>query len=291
MFTTFANFEQHEKSFNTFFATGIAIAVSLLVGGVLAVTGVFDRGETWFLFMLLVLIPIVTYVATAGNSEFRTAYYKTWRDMMKGRRDQYKILERFARQYNIKDWQTKLEGMDADGRWNFHADTDYMHFLTEQRDLLINKIYAEYITLVEKQDREIRDAQKALRDAEIELNVAEKKEESAKELIKDAKTPGEIYKQRQVHALRIDERRICQRNLNTTQFELKNQEASREKLDEMYDAVVLRVIVVYYERYSKYTERAVKKINAVNNLKYTIVDMPSPKIVSENNLTRKGLNV
>lgn len=274
MFRAYNNFEYHEHSFNTIFATSIVVAVSLLIGGSLASVGFFNNSNTWFVFLILVAVPIIVFIALSGESEFKTAYYKTWRDRIAGRFDQRKILRQFARQYKIKNWKTKLEKIEADGRWNFHADTNYMRGLAEQRDLLLSQIHQEYLNKLNDQNKIIIEARRVLANANVELDMAKKKENNAKTLLDAAKSSGEVYKQRQNYDDKMREANVLEEVRNDAEHRLKALEQDKDNLHDNYQDIIYRVAKIYYARYSKYTEHAIRKINRVNGLKYTIADMP-----------------
>ncbi|MDO4889235.1 MAG: hypothetical protein Q4A25_00880 [Candidatus Saccharibacteria bacterium] len=274
MFKTYEDFESHEHAFNTFFATSLSCAICLIIGGLLALADFFSSSNSWIVFIVLVLIPLIVFVAVSGESEFRTAYYKTWRDKITGWLDRSKILRRFAKQYRIKDWKTKLDQIEADGRWNFHADTNYMHRLTEQRDLLLSRIYQEYLNKMAAQENIITEANRALSNTYVELETVKRTEEIAKTLMEDAKSSGELYKQRQNYSAKRIEHSIATRAKIDAEHHLQEMEREAQKITDNYRATTYRVKKIFYARYAKYTESAIKKINRINGLKYTIIDMP-----------------
>lgn len=288
MFKTYESFESHEHGFNTFFATSVSCAVCLAIGGFLASVNFFNNSSSWVIFSILVLIPIIVYIAVSGESEFRTAYYKTWRDRVTGWFDRSKILERFARQYKIQDWRTKVDQIQADGRWNFRADTNYMHRLTEQRDLLLSKVYQEYINEMVKQENAITEARRTLSNAYVELEAAKDAELMAKTLVEDAKSSGEIYKQRQNYSAKRANHSVAARSKIDAEHRLQEVEREARKILDNYKATTYRIKKIFYARYAKYTESAIKKINRVNGLKYTIIDMPEAETWA-NNPARKEL--
>lgn len=276
MFKTYENFESHEHGFNTFFATCVSGTICLATGALLATTGFFTNTNTWtvVVFAMLVLFPIMVFVAVSGESEFRTAYYKTWRDKIAGWLDRSKILERFAKQYKIQNWKTKIDQIEADGRWNFHADTNYMHRLTEQRDLILSNIYQEYINKMVNQENIITEARRTLSKAYIELEAAKEAEDYAKDLMENAKSSGEIFKQRQNYMTIRNAHSVAARNKIDAEYELEEMEREAKKILDNYKAATYRINKIFYSRYSNYTESAIKKINQINGLKYTIIDMP-----------------
>lgn len=288
MFSTYEDFESHEHNFNTFFATSVACAICLTIGGFLAASNFFSNSASWVIFAILVLIPIIVFIAVSGESEFRAAYYKTWRDRITGLFDRSKILERFAKQYKIKDWKTRLDKIEADGRWNFRADTNYMHRLTEQRDLILSKIYQEYINTITAQEKAITEAKRFLSNTYVELEAAKEAESLARTLMEEAKSSGELYKQRQNYNAKRNMYSIAARNKIDAEHRLQEEEREAKKILDNYKATTYRVKKIFYSRYSKYTESAIKKINQINGLKYTIIDMPEAEMWA-NNPARKEL--
>lgn len=282
MFKTYESFESHEHGFNTFFATSLSCVVCLAIGCLLSLTDFFDSSSSWIVFAILVLIPMIVFIAVSGESEFRTAYYKTWRDRIIGWLDRSKILERFARQYNIKDWKTKLDQIEVDGRWNFHADTNYMHRLAEQRDLFLSKIHQEYLNKMAKQENVVTEFKRTLSNAYVDLESAKDAETIAKNLVDGAKSPGEIYKQRQNYYSKKEACNAAERAKNNAEHLLQEMERELDKITDNYKSTTYRVTKIYYSRYAKYTESAIKKINKINGLKYVIVDMPETETWANN---------
>lgn len=282
MFKTYESFESHEHGFNTFFATSLSCVVCLAIGCLLSLTDFFDSSSSWIVFAILVLIPMIVFIAVSGESEFRTAYYKTWRDRIIGWLDRSKILERFARQYNIRDWKTKLDQIEVDGRWNFHADTNYMHRLAEQRDLFLSKIHQEYLNKMAKQENVVTESKRTLSNAYVDLESAKDAEAIAKNLVDDAKSPGEIYKQRQNYYSKKEACNAAERAKNNAEHLLQEMERELDKITDNYKSTTYRVTKIYYSRYAKYTESAIKKINKINGLKYVIVDMPETETWANN---------
>lgn len=275
MFQTYSNFKSHEHNFNTFFSTSVACVVSLLIGGLLAPTNFFNSTNSWFVFLLLVVFPMIVFVAVAGEAEFRTAYYKTWQDKITGKIDQSKILKRFAKQYKIKNWRVKVDQIDADGRWNFRADTNYMHRLTEQRDLLLSEAYEEYIDLIKRQDSVIIEAKRVLSNMYVELEAAKGAKAIVKGYLDDAKSSGEKYKQRRDYDQKVVAHSLSAEAKIDAEYQLEEAEKEKKTIFDNYKNTVYQIKTIFYGRYSRYTEYAIKKINKINGLKYTIIDMPS----------------
>lgn len=282
MFTTYEKFEHHERSSNVIFVTFITIVISLFIGGFLASIDFFNNFSMWFVLLILIFAPVIVFIASSRDAEIKTAYYKTWCDKIAGRLDQHKILVQFARQYKIKNWRTRLEDIEADGRWNFHADTIYMHRLADHRDLIISKIYQEYLNMSTEQRKRIIEANRIVVDTSIKYETAKKNEIMVKGLLDSAKSSGEIYKQRQNYSDAMREVNTCEVAKNDALHRLRELERDRENLLESYKSVIYRIMKIYYNRYAKYTETAIRKINQINGLKYTIVDMPSPEIWAQN---------
>lgn len=283
MFKAYENLEEHDRAFNTLFLTSIAVVLAFLIGGVLVVNGFFENSASWFVLTILIVAPVVVFVAVSNEPEFKAAYYRTWKDKICGKKDQNKILEQFAKRYKIKNWRTKLESMEADGRWHFHADTSYMHRLVDRRDFLISQVYQEYLDLGSEIKKTRIAAEKLFNDACDELHFAEDAERNAKQLLELTETPAGIYNQRQEYSEALKKLGDCKRNKNEAGYRLQRLTQEEIQLKDNFRETVYRIAKIYYIRYSKYTESAIKKINQINGLKYAIMDMPEPKIRLKNN--------
>lgn len=278
MSKTFGNFEFGEHLFNICFSSGLTCVICLAIGVSLNHMDFFSNEANLWVILALCLVPVWTFITVFFESELKIAYYKTWHDKIMGLIDQSKILQRFAKQYKIKNWKNKLEEVEADGRWHFHADTNYMHRLAEQRDLMIGKIYREYLAEMALKKTTVISAQKELSNAIIKLEEAEDAEKIAKKLCEEAKSPGEIYKQRQSYQIKRRELAEAMTNKSDAEYALQEQTKEREEIINMYQQEAALIVKIFYSRYLKYTESAIKKINKINGLKYTIVDMSKANI-------------
>lgn len=280
-FEIYGNFEKHEQDFNTFFATITTAVISLLIGGILIALNFFNNPVTMFVLLILVAAPVVTFIMLYNESEFKTAYYKTWRDKFAGKRDRRKILKQFAKRYKIKSWRTKLDRIKVDGRWNFRIETNYMANLTRQRDLLISRVNQEYARLLTVQDKRIIAAKNEIINTKVETEIAKKEENNIKKLLDGANLPGETYKQRQNYAQSLRSVAGCERSENNAECNLRMIEQEKKELDNSYREFVYRIEKIYNARYEKYANSAIKKINCVNGLKYTIVEMPKSGLLKK----------
>ncbi len=280
-FAVYGDFEKHEQNFNTFFSTTSVAVISLLIGGVLASLNFFNNTVTLFVLLILIAAPVTTFLMVFNESEFKTAYYKTWRDKFAGKCDQRKILRQFAKQYKIKNWRTKLDKIEADGRWNFRIETNYMANLTRQRDLLISRVNQEYARLLTAQNKRIITAKNEIANTKVETEMAKKKENNVKKMLDGANLPGETYKQRQNYAQSLSSVASCEQNENNAECNLRMTEQDEKELGNSYREFVYRIEKVYNARYEKYANSAIKKINRVNGLKYTIVDMPKSELLKK----------
>ena len=225
---------------------------------------------------------MIIYANVSRDTELKTAYYKNWCDRVVGWFDQNKILQQFAKQYQIPSWRFELNEIEVDGRWNFHADTDYMHKLADQRDLLISQIHQNYLNKRSEQNKILIEANRLLTEASIQRETASQNEKDIKVLLEKAKSSGETYRQRREHEKAIANLESCEIAVNDARHHLKSLEQDCENLRNNYESVIYRITKIYYLRYVKYTKTAVKKINKINGLKYSIVDMPSPEKCATN---------
>ena len=277
MFPSYEKFVKCAHNFNVFFATTVAVIVSVFIGTLLASWNFFNQPITVAVFIALVAIPLVVYINTSLNSELRTSYFTAWCDRIAGRFDQNKILKQFAHQYKIPNWRSKLQEVEVDGRWNFHAETNYMHRLADQRDLLLSQIHQDFTKQETVQKQIIIEAHRAIVDRSIVYEEAKQKENDFRGLINKAKSPGETFRQRRRLEVATEDRKAKEQAVNDERHYLRSLEQNLEKLRDDYNSVVYRVCKIYYQRYVRYTEYAIKKINKINGLRYSIVDLPSPE--------------
>ena len=278
MLKTYEQFEQHEHNFNVLFATSLATIISLGIGGWLATKNFFNNSATWFIVAILVAVPLIVFIATSKDSELKVAYYKTWRDKLTGILDQYKILERFARQYKISDWRMKIDSIEVDGRWNFHADTNYMHKLANQRDLILSQLKQEYQTIFADQNKILIEADRNVKAAEINCAAAQKQVEDTSRALNKAKTSAAAFQLSQDYTASISRLNSYELAKNDALHRLNQLRQDQEKLTNNYNSMFYRITQIYYGRYVKYTEKAIRKINQINGLKYSIVDMPKSEV-------------
>lgn len=282
MFESYKKFIKHDRSFNTFFVTTATALAAIVIAWIMISARFFTNQNSWIAAIVLAALPVIAYIAMSGESEFHSAYYKTWRDYLTGVNDRKKILENFARKYNIGNWRKKVEDIEVDGRWHFHADTRYMHELAHQRDLLLSRIEDDYKDSISKVDKQIADSKTLLQNATLDhkmavTNVATTKRrlEKAEELFKkSSEYSSEVYQQRCELSRREQIEKQADKNINNQRCEQEKLEKEKVAITKNFEDVVYRVRKIYYSRYSKYTELAVKRINKVNGLKYTVVDMP-----------------
>ena len=201
------------------------------------------------------------------------AYYKNWQDRIKGVIDRRKILQSFAKKYNLRDWHTKIEKIKADGRWKFHANTNYMKTLVDERDILINQIHQDCDELIAAKNDDIILAKRDIENANIGLDGAMANRDNTAQRLKLAKTAAEQYTE--YCNLKQDNRLLQEAKtaLNDAEFELKRLNEEMETILEVYCDTIYRINRVYQDRYRNYTESAIKKINRINGLKYTIDEM------------------
>lgn len=277
-FQTYETFRRHEHIFNVVFGTLVAVILSLLIGIPIAIF--MDSSSLWFIVLLIILagIPSIVYIALASEQEFHTAYYKIFCDKIIGFFDQKKLLQQFARQYHIKNWKVKLENLDADGRWHFKPDTKYIHELTNTRNLLLRDIQVDYKNLKLENDKKIIDLQHNLSVCIIELEKNKKQREIEMGILKMAKTPGEIFVQRDVLNKVNEQIKNNEMSIDFARSEISKAEKINDKLHEEFLIISQAIVSIFFERYKKYTEIVVRKINKVNNLKYSLTEMPNTNI-------------
>lgn len=277
MFKFFEEFRRHRRVFNTVFATVLAIFLSVVIGAAL----VWIKAIKWnnpdvvVITVALVAFPIIVFLAVSESAKLKPAYYEAWKDKRMGRRDRKKILEQFARQYKIENWKTKVYDITADGRWKFHANTKYMYALARERDQALSDLSKEYIKKSEDAVKTITQSEKNIANLELQLKASEDERKQKEKRINEAKSSGEIYQQRR------DFEESCRRvsgieqQLSAERFDLKTYVEEKNNLDKLYQRSYGDIKNFYYDRYSKYMEIAIEKINKINGLRYVVDDMPS----------------
>ncbi|MBR3052148.1 hypothetical protein IKG60_00820 [Candidatus Saccharibacteria bacterium] len=279
MFKSYQKFIDHERIFNLIFATVLSTVVVVTIGWLLAMAGFYNNFGTWVSILFLAAVPIIVFFSQHGRTDIKMAYYKIWRDKVKGIIDRRKILQNFAKKYNLSDWRTKLDEIKADGRWKFHADTNYMRTLTDERNILVNQIHQDCNELVGIKNDEIILAKRDIENANINLDGAAMARSNTAKRLELANTAAEQYTE--YCNLREDDKALQDAKiaLNNAEFELRRLNEEKEVIFESYRDTVYRVNMVYQNRYRNYTESAIKKINRINGLKYVIDEMPE----SDNN--------
>lgn len=275
MFKAYDVFLKHDHSFNTIFATCLAILCSLFLGSILAFWGFFGNPVTWFIFLVLAVGPAIIYISYANETEFRTAYYKTWCDKIAGMLDRRKILRDFARKYHITDWKVKSESIKVDKRWKFHLDTAYMRRLTWQCDYLLKQIHQEYLDQLAGRDKAILDAKLATKNSLERLNYTQNLANEAEELLSQARVAGEIYRQRQNKQNKMSDLERAREAFNATEHDLQCAERDRSNLIAHYNEVTAQVAKIYASRYAKYAKSAIKRIHRIDGLNYVVDDFPN----------------
>ena len=101
----------------------------------------------------------------------------------------------------------------------------------------------------------------------------EKKIVSLRPLKKIAKTAAEKYYYREQYDKRTLEKLTVEKEVHDALCDWNVAKRERERMNKTYSITVEQVNKIYNERYAKYTERAIKKLNKIHGLKYKIADM------------------
>lgn len=280
MFDCFERFRKHRVNFNAFFSTTIAILVSISLCALFIKMGLYSRSnpDVYVVSFIIAAIPVVTFLASYAPHKLRPAYYETWRDRYRARKDKRKILEQFARQYNIPNWKEKIDEIKIDKRWNFHANTKYMDLLAYERSVALNDLRRENAQKIEEINKKIFESEKAVGFAKIDLDDAGKKVIETDHLLRTAKSSGEVYKQRNDYRQATEHEKSCEKQLCDAEYNLEKDRETKKKIGEVYDKCFLDIVRFYNARYLKYMEIAIDKINKVNGLRYTVDGMPDMEV-------------
>ena len=276
MFECFESFRKHRVNFNAFFSTTIAIIVSIALCALFIKMGLFSRSnpDVYVVGAIIAVSPVVTFLASYAPHKLRPAYYETWRDRHRARRDKKKILEQFARQYNIPNWREKIDEIKIDKRWNFHANTKYMDLLEYERSVVLNDLRREKAKKIEDINKIIFESEKSVGFAKIDLADADERVKATSKLLNDAKSSGEVYKQRNDYRQSVEHKNMCEKQLCDAEYNLEKTKETKKRIEEVYSKCFLDIVRFYNARYLKYMEIAIDKINKVNGLRYTVDGMP-----------------
>lgn len=281
-YQTYQKFEQQERRFNEFFSTSVAAAISMAIGGVLFNFNFFDNPGSWFVVFILAILPVIVLIIAANGSEFKTAYYKNWQDKLTGWFDKHKVLRRFAKQYGIKSWFLRPQKIEVDKRWRFYVETDYMHRLLEQRDLLFGQIRQEYIDKMTLRDKAAVETNRLLENAKIDLESNTKNGAEIKKFLDAAQSKAEVFKQRQDLSNALLEIDRCKKRKTDAEHLLEDLEKDKDNITQNYQELIMRVANIYHIRYTRYQEVMTGKISRVHGLNYEIADLLNPDMVKIN---------
>ena len=193
MFEAYEKFIEHERTFNLIFSTVISTLIVVTIGWLLALAGFYDNFGTWVSILFLAAVPVIVFLSQYGRTDIKIAYYKIWQDKTKGIVDRRKNLQNFARKYNLDDWHTKLDKMKVDGRWKFHAGTNYMRTLTDERNNLISQIHQNCNDIIKDKNSEIITAKRDIENANINLKSAVAAKDNTTKRLELAKTAADQY--------------------------------------------------------------------------------------------------
>ena len=270
----YEEFKNHEHNFNVLFLATVSVIIAIFLGAIAITLRILETQNLWIvIFIILIITPVAIYLTAEGNTEFKTAFYKTWQDIIRGNLDQKKIFNSFAKKYGIDNYKIKPYDIEADGRWNFNADTPYMHTLVHQRNLLLNDLADEYSKDCAIIDKKIIQLEKEHSNKRSDLVTIEALKENALALKKLAKTAAEKYYYREQYDKRTIEKLTIEKEVHDALCDWNVAKRERERMNKTYSITVEQVNKIYNERYAKYTERAIKKLNKIHGLKYKIADM------------------
>ena len=105
---------------------------------------------------------------------------------------------------------------------------------------------------------------------EIECRLKASDEDEARRRLKNAKSSDEIYVQRKNVEEKEYERTETQKKVTDLMHIVEMLKIKKNELKNVYERYISQVELVYDERYRRYAEYAVKKINEVNGLKYSL---------------------
>ena len=268
------SFKKHEHDFNVAVLSISAMLASITAGAILIAMGILETDYLWMILAaIFVIIPVVTFVTSDGNTEFKTAFYKTWQDVFVGRIDQRKILQSFVRKYKISNYRIKPKDIEADGRWNFRADTNYMRTIISQRNMLLDDLGKEYSDEIAIVEERIITKEKEYNAEKSKLEAMKTFKDSAQIMEKMSKVAAEKYFYREKLEEKIIEKLKAENSVHEALRQWNIAKKNKENLEEVYKITVSQINKIFNERYAKYTETAIKKLNRIHGLKFRIADV------------------
>ena len=275
---SFSRVEQSDKKFNIIFSVSVSVVVSVFIIGLITYLGFAKVPYCWVAYSVLVFLPVVVYaIARTQSTSYKMAYYKKWVDKFLGVLDRRVILKDFMQKYEIDSLKTKVKDVKADGRWRFKVSTSHVRgLITEKNTILLHlendRIHAEKLldVIIEKQ-------QKILKDEEADEEKLQTKKRILDNLLEEAKTAGEIFKQRRDLEEVQKKLNDAKKRLNDATYELNVAKKEKDEAIKSFENAEKRTKDYYYLRYQNYTSLAIKKINEINGLKYKIDDMVEDK--------------
>lgn len=274
-YSNYRQYVTHNRLFNIFFSTTVAIIISVVLGLLLHQTGFITSNWGVAAIIILLSIPMIIFVKEYQKYEGVIAYHYQWSDCFHGLIDQRAINQDYGKTHNIYDWKQFFAENNPDGRWNYHVNTKYMERLAISRNNILVGIANEYADKRGHIESMIRNTEEEQSNIKLKLQGQLRELESLERKL-STEHPGA-----QQYHLEC-ERRNCIARINEMYDELtactqriNNHEAELESHDIAFVAQSNRVKQDYEIRSNKYAKIAIKQI-AKNGLKYEVGSLKKP---------------
>lgn len=277
-FQTYQNYASHGRVFNTTLLTLGSMFISLSIAYLMYIFGLFKYEISAWISGVLILIPLLVFVANWFDYSLRIAYYKSWGDRLRGRIDRRKLVRNLIRTYKMDARRKKVEDLEIDGRWNFKTVTTHIKRLTEERDHWVSLLYEECIGKIAEIEKEIIAAKEGNSKDRRDLDLATLIVRDEEKILGQAKSKAEIYYQRQRLAERREDEKRSEHEVMTSDGVINVLKTEKYATIREFKESAARIIGSYNSRYEVYTEQAVKTLNRINGLRYEIAPMDPPSI-------------
>lgn len=275
---SFSRVEQSDGRFNTIFCVSLSVCISVAVIGIITYFGFALVSYSWIIYALLVFAPVITYAIVRTQAAVYTmAYYKKWTDAILGVLDRRKILDEFKHKYKIDSLQAKANDIKADGRWHFKISTAHVRSLIAEKNSILLHLDKDRIDVEAQLNDRIAFLENELKKLNDEKATVEREEAILLEKLKNAKTSKEVYMQRTEYEIVRRYLNKCATKIDDANYEVTIAKHGKDKALKSYENSVKKTKDYLYLRFQNYTRSAVKTINMVNGLKYSIDDMLEDK--------------
>lgn len=275
---SFSRVEYSDRKFNIIFSVSVSIAISVFLIGLVTFLGFANVSFCWVVYALLVLMPVVVYaIARTQAASYKMAYYKKWQDKILGILDRDKIFKAFKQKYNVNSLKARASELRVDGRWHFKISTSHVRGLITEKNAILLHLEKERINKEEMLDEIIESKNNFLENEKTENRALDNEAKATKSLLDKAKTAAAVFALRNDYGVVLKKLSESNKRINDATFEVNVAKRRKDEAVLEFENAVKRTKDYYYLRYQNYTKSAIRTINSVNGLKYTIEDIMEDK--------------